>query len=486
MESIELFERLLKTSAVAERRELVRDLMRSKRLVGTWSDPRMKLFVQEVARRIDCSTSPSERLGNTVLLGRLFSAIPKARSPIVKAYSTITSAEPAPLSEEYDSDDRLAAATLITHLDKPWVVTYVARQIVVEESAEKTREQLIRALLAKSDLSSAFRAIQQQLETIHFETDTPSESLAKRLRRIIVSMRKALPTVETRCGSNTGAHLRDLLSKPLAAYGVLPAPNIIDGLAEDIVGLIYDIVRTQIELAAEPTMYDVTRVPRGWIGALLWPRFIGRSTSGKKLLGALEGAIVLLGRQGLASQTLRDVIVEMIGSQDGAAARLRKLGELNADLAPNIRTWLQNGGRTVSSHQQVELDEHSLAGTDEYIGALLLAASALKSELEANRASTKDDRSGGGYALTDSRLVACAKTLVDEAWKLARHRGIELVGSIGEEVAYSRYAHELTVGDPASIARVKIVRPLVERVLPSGKKVIVIRAVVESAEISKQ
>ncbi len=485
MKSIDPVGRLLETSGISERRDLIRELMKSKQLAGSWSDPRMKTFVQEVANQIERSTSPSERLANTVLLSRMYSAVPKARSIIAKAYSSITNSEPAPLSEESDSEDRLAAATLITHLDEPWVASYVARQIVVEESAEKAREQLIRALLAKIELSTAFRAIRQELEALDFKTASPAESLAKRLRRIVVSMRKVLPTAEARCGTSAGDNLRELVSKPLAAFGTLPGPDIVDGLAEDILGLIYDIVRTQIELAAEPTVYEVARVPRGWVGAPLWPRFIAASKSGRKLLSAIEGAIILLGRQGLASQTLRDLVVEMVGSHEGAMSRLRKLGDENPDLPPDIRVWLQSGGKSATDFHDTGGDQHFVAGTDEYIGAIMLAAAMLRRYLDSRRGSATDNRDQGCEATVESRLITGAQTVVDEVLKVARHRRMELVGAVGEIVTYSRHAHELTVGNPATVSKVRIVRPLVERVLPTGKRVIVTRAVVESAEATK-
>jgi hypothetical protein len=373
-----------------------------------------------------------------------------------------------------DPDDRLALATLLVQLKSDWVANYAAKAIASEDSAERTRDQLIAVMLTRLELASVLKQLATQLEHLEIGTESPADAMGRRLRRIVMSLRRQLPIQDIEGGQDVGLALQAFLSRPFLSTGEPKDDKAVRELADEALGLVHDIVRTQLALAADSDVYNATSIPRSWIAKGLWPRFVQRSRNGAAILQDLRQAILLLGRQGVTSAALRDRLVELTGSSDAAGITLKALAAGHPELSPDVRRWLETGGRATARPGAHASRLTEGFGADEYIAQTLLAASQLKTVLLGT------PTEGAFGAQPDVRTVAAMATaLIQDVERLAGARGLTLRGRPGEIVQYAPHAHRVAGDVAGGVTRVRMLRPMVERVSPAGATTVVVRALVE-------
>ena len=237
-------------------------------------------------------------------------------------------------------------------------------------------------------------------------------------------------------------------------------------LAEEAIGFLHDVLRAQPVALTDPDVYAAVAIPKAWFPPALWTNWVTHSASAKTLLRDLTNGIVILGKQGVMSDTLRDCMGNLTGGGDVARKVLRDLGQQNSELPINVRHWLEGGGQVRTSSLAEVFEESALLSADHQLAKAVLVARNLAETLASQTA--------------DIPRTAVAD-LADEVSRLGTNRRLRVIGSPGDIVPYSAHAHEL-IGGPAAVTRVRIVRPLVERSNSAGNTDVLLRAIVEGAD----
>lgn len=473
----EALERFISASSAAEREASFSHLVKRKKHQAAWKIPEFQTSVTElIGKASEPSTDELELLANLAVIARVYSAVKNSRKAIAVACESSLKEAPPALTLLRNPDDRLAVATLLQELGSDWVEDYAARAIVYEDSAEKTREQLTAVLVTRLDLSSVLAKLTSHLERLDIGTENPADAMGRRLRRIIVSLRRRLPMYDVEAGVDVGTALQDFLGRPFLSSGDPQDDKVVRELADEALGLVHDIVRTQLALAADPDVYNATSIPKRWIARGLWPRFVQRSKNGAAVVQDLRGAILLLGRQGITSSALRDRLVELSGSSDSAGSILKGLAAMHPELSPDIRRWLEAGGRGGFGNPGGSPQLTEAFGADDYVAQALLAATQVRSAIAGGAVEA------AGNLLVDGREApALVMALIQDVERLAGSRGLRLRGQPGEIVQYAPHAHRVAGDAGEGVTRVRILKPIVERTTPAGAVMVVVRALVEPA-----
>jgi hypothetical protein len=368
-----------------------------------------------------------------------------------------------PLDLLTDGQDRYYASLSVFDSEAEWVLPYAARGVAREETAETARVVLAKRLLKSVSIADGLSRISAELEQVVFETEKPAESAAKRLARVIGAIRPAIVAEPLPPGVELGDALRAFFRSPFLRVGSPPHGSITNALAKACCELVYDILRTQITVVADPDIYRSLLPVREWIGVPLWPRFVKNNRAPQYVLGALEGAIVLLAKQHLADQRLLDVLLLFVASKDEAVLRTVNLANSNVGLASDIRDWLTTFGKVRKTPVLGSMSEAREAGSDPAIAALLVMASMTACD-------SKDERS---QAALTQRLISGIRSL-------GAARGLALKSEVGDIVEYLPAAHELVGGHALGVRRVRILAPLVERIGMDGTRTVIHKALVEA------
>ena len=407
--------------------------------------------------------SPAERMKAVATAYRLGASSKPVRAMVEKIAPATLELPLPPLELLTDGQDRYYASLSVFDTDAEWVLSYAARGVAREETAETARVVLARRLLRSVPIADGLSRISAELERVVFETEKPAESAAKRLVRVISSIRPAVVAEPLPPGSELGDTLRAFFRSPFSTIGRPSHGSATNALARACCELVYDILRTQITVVADPEIYRSLSPVREWIGIALWPRFVKNNKAPQNVLGALESAIVLLAKQQIADLRLLDVLLLFVASRDEAVSRTARLASSNPGLAADIRDWLATFGKVRKTPILGSMSEAREAGSDPAIAALLVSASMLDDGCD-------EERSRAAHT---QRLISGIRSL-------ASARGLALKSQVGNVVEYLPAAHELAGGHTLGVRQVRILAPLVERIGKDGTRTVIHKALVEA------
>ena len=250
-------------------------------------------------------------------------------------------------------------------------------------------------------------------------------------------------------------------------------------VADDLAELTHDIVRTRLEVMADADLYSAMRIPRSWMEPAYWRYFASKSQSIQRLVRDLTDATVLLGKQGVMSQSLRDEAAHILGSHDEAAKRYQVLGKSREDLPSDVRQWLLSGRQ--SQREASAASEASLTGALD----TRLATALVDSERLSQVTSRISEDALAELRMLNPALCSDIQTLISRAEQVARQvaqiaerRNLRISVPAGTIQEYSPVSHSLH--EASSIGRrVRLVTPIVERV--SGNRAeVILKAAVEA------
>lgn len=120
-----------------------------------------------------------------------------------------------------DADDRGYVAKACGWAIDHWVIDCAVQAIAEEETAEKVRAEFIRVLFARAgSLANAFSRLSKALARLKPETESPADSVAKRLTHVLAGLREAVVTSLIPPGEDAGESLGDLVSNPFSSLGL--------------------------------------------------------------------------------------------------------------------------------------------------------------------------------------------------------------------------------------------------------------------------
>lgn len=433
-----------------------------------------------IGELISDSESEEDRLKAFTSAARI-SAVAKTVKPRVEAMLRKSCSGPLPpASLLEDADARLYIATGLKMLDGDWIAKYAAISAVEEESGEKARAEFLAALIDRSvDLATALRHLVEPLSQFAAATENPGDSTARRFRRLVSALRPAMVNNLSPAGPDVARQLKDLVHAVFRNNRVPESADLKEAVAEDLASLIHDLVRTRVQVMADSVLYSAIELPRSWFDAAYWRYFAQQSPAIKLLTQDLTDAVILLGKQGLASDGLARELAKLLGSRDEARSVLRNVGELRADLPSNIRNWLITG-RTSGALEGSEATVSSAHGA---LDSRIATALADSQRLEDAIASISPDATAElglinpSLAASVGSLASRASVLLKQVLQMAERRNLRIAANRGDIQDYSPVTH--TVFDNKQpTPRVRLITPLIERVSAQGAEVVV-KAIVE-------
>lgn len=372
-----------------------------------------------------------------------------------------------PLTLLQDADDRLNVARACALFSEPWLPSYLARAIAEEEQGEKTRAALIAALLSRVDsLTDVLRALAETFEQVRPTTESPGDTVAKRLTRTLAGLRGELLESECDTGPDVGKALLSLLARPLKVYGKPQDDKARTELTREALLTVHDIVRTRFSVAAEPTMYEVVSYCRRLFQGGIWPDELTKPL--ERLVTDVSEALLLLGRQGRRSHPLREQLDVLCKYPERARVIARDLATRHPELDEEVRNWLETGRVRPERDARNAAAEAAASNADAAIGLALQATRQARQIGEGVH-----ERLISSLEIYEPSLASPAQDLLDrvrqvsvQVEQVASLRNVELLGGLGQEVEVSPKFFEVVSESPR--ARMIVRQPAVVRMRGDG------------------
>jgi hypothetical protein len=361
-----------------------------------------------------------------------------------------------------DADDRLNLARACAQASALWLPAYLAQGIAEEEAGEKARSEAISALLGRSDsLAQAFSALSYAFEALKPQTESPGDTVARRLTRTLVAVRSSLLESDLDAGESLGRALQNLIAAPLAASGRPREEKVQVELSREVLLTVHDIVRTRISVVTDPEVYGVVQYCRRLCGGGAWPADLERPI--QRLLTHVTEALLLLGRQGQCDQQLLGQLDVLVNYKERARVLARQLASQHPELPENVRDWLAHGRqRTIRSASDTSM-ETALGRSDESVGLALNSAREVRRLSDGLREplAASLDVYEPALATAMRELFNRLRGLTVEVEQIATLRGLDLHGTPGTEIDMSPKYFDVIGGTPRQ--RMRVLQPAVVR-----------------------
>jgi hypothetical protein len=492
MEASQLLSEFVRGGSVAERVALLRQLVVDKSIHSIGEETGFETgLVQLVDNALDPHATSEERFKVAAALGRL-QAVSKSKSlkQVLRREIQRLLVPPLVSSGAEDGDDRYYVVVCCGLSDASWIPSYLATVAVHEESHEGARREAVAALTRKlATIQDVLSLLAEEAQRWSPDTGAPSESAARRARRLLAAIGEVLATHEGEPGMEPGRALGVLLR----AFGRKGEPlraKVLHELATQVFSVVHMLVRSRFSLATEPATYDAIRMIRGWFPHGSWARWLGdeadRASAIKAVTRDVTEAIAMLAKQGTCDDALFEQLALVCGSREEARAKARELAANLRGLAPDVQAWLMTGERGVPATMQgsaLARESQEIAENMEIARLMrdihrLSALGAFFREQflpELQIIAPQSVRSIDGL-LAQGRLVA------QGCERLAERRGLQLRGKAGDIEEYSPLEHELPEGMARSGVRwVRLLEPIVQRMQENGVAIVVEKGLVEPA-----
>ncbi len=467
---------------VQEKYDALRELIAQRKHHAASKDKQFQVGIDSLlATAGDSSVPDLDRLLAVATLGRLASSIKRLRTSI---YKTLQSAlaenlpDPSLLNEP---DDRSYIGNACEQIQPEWGVVYCAQAAIYEETGEQSRVAFLKALLTmKPDLASALAVLNEAALCFGPETEDPGTSTARRLKRITVSLKVALAETMVEPGEDPGKQLA-LMCKNI--FINVAAPNKEESLfeaAEGVATVIHEMVRLRFSLATEASLYSALQVVKFMLSVRVWEGFAVESHPLQMVVQDISEAMLILAKQGIADESLADVLAIASGHKKRAKRKMKQLAK-TPGLPANVKNWLASGKDEVpvesASGESRQLSDDSRLA-DLLVDSLRFQAlESVGSEQILPEIEMLDPRLGEGIR----RLMQSGVAICDAIQSMARRRRLRVRGNPGDEEEYAPMEHEV-IGDSTGIRRVRIIRPVVEQEREDGVAFVISKGVVEKSK----
>lgn len=463
-----------------QRIRALKDLMRGGVIYSIRSDARFVKGIDQAINEMNSITDPKQTLLAFTVLTRIASRIRSERDILGKQLAISLQSSPSTLSELSDADDRAYAAQALQWASGDWVIPYVARSIVEEETGEKTRSELIRILLDKTpDIATGLGALRSPLVDWRPATENPSDTVARRLIRISVAFRRELLLREDPPGDDLGEVFQGLISDCFKRVGKPSSFEVSGEVASEVANFLHDVVRTRFSLAIDSNTYGALRVVSRWFPERVWPKTTRKPLD--ILASDIQEAITLLAKQRITDEQLLKYLIIIEGSREDALKITSGIANRMTGLSAEVSEWLRRGRSSRRAPGAELRAESSQLAADPALALLLIDSRRMLQMLEGSGQDLLNEVRVFEPNLEQNTetLLNMSQALASGVQALAGKRSLTIRGKPGELVDYSPLEHEGIGGPIIGARRVRIVRPLVERIRAGKTSEIVIKAVVE-------
>lgn len=465
-------------STPEERRDALTALIALKFLPKQADHPAVQAGRASIARDAIAAGEPGYRLLAIAELVRLTQVVKRWLPENARSLEGAFDRELPPLSLLTDADDRLNVARACSIIQREWLPAYLARSISEEEQGEKARTELVVALLSRVEtLAHAFQVLGGFFSKLRPTTESPADTVAKRLTRTLAALRAALLDSDLEAGRDLGKALHELVSSAFVETGRPQDGKAQAELSREVLLAVHDMVRTRLSVVAEPSMYQAVAYCRQLCGGT-WPDEVEKPLV--KLTTDVSEALVLLGRQGKRDQSLLGQLDVLCKYPERARALARDIAVRHPELDEEVRDWLERGRVRPEKSASGAAIEAAASNADAAIGLALQAARQARQATEGLR-----DRLVSSLEVYEPALVSVTQESLDRVKVLAVQveqaaslRNLDLLGTVGEDIEVSPKFFEVVSGQPRQ--RMVVRQPAIVKTRADGAAGdVVLRGLVE-------
>jgi hypothetical protein len=381
-----------------------------------------------------------------------------------------------------DVNDRYYLASFWRYSPQSWTVDVLATWMVQEEAGESVRKECAVGLITTArNYAEAITALSHSLNAFEFQTESPSNSKAKRFRRCIAAIREAIAkSPKDEPGPSFGQAIRDLVRSTFTTLGLPKRQGLTENAAKEVIELLLVVVRRRVSAALEGDLYSVLFSLRDWFDQTSWVELTNGEllfSVSKDIADCLEYSL----RSGRPDKELLSVLLLACGTQERYSAHLERLTAQNLGLSEELIAWLY--GRSIARRTPLS-EESQMTRMEISIAELMLAieeANILKREVERTLLpnlsifASLPDQALRKLMESTSQL----KTLVDG---VAAERQLTIFGKIDTVLKYSPLEHEFENPSELGHLNVRIVRAGVIATSLDGRSRVVKKALVRKVE----
>ena len=366
-----------------------------------------------------------------------------------------------------DADDRLnlaRACALAPHV--PWIGKWMAQAVADEETGEKARSEMLGALLVRTkSLNEAMAMLVQSFSTVRPNTESPGDTLARRLTRTLSAWRSLSLESELPAGNGLGSSLHELLVVPLGEVGSPESEKVKLDLCEEALLTVHDLVRSRASLVTDGKLYQVVAYCKRLCGGRSWPPQLDKPR--RRLVADVAEALLLLGRQGQRDQQLLEQLTVLTNNQQEAKGIAHAIAHENTELPEEVRDWLIHGRVRQLTKASGSAQEFANSNADGVIGLALNTAQQLIVLRESLARPLEDS-----LEIYEPSLVYGTRQLLEKALALAvlveqacALRNVTVHGEVGQETDASAKFFDV-IGGATPRLRMTVKQPAVVRLRP--------------------
>lgn len=373
-------------------------------------------------------------------------------------------ASPLPSAQSLDDvDNRRYVVMAVRQSGQPWGMTWLANAAAGEESSEPSREEAVRGLFGSfPNVADALSALGRSVGAIQFETERPADSMARRLRRLLLAVAKVWTETALEPGAGCGRQLSNLVDIGTKRAGLSREATLLRELTSAVGACVQALMRARFSAALDSGTYEAVEMARGWFAPHDWPAVAEQTPELAVVARDLCEVIALLARAGVTDDRLMRALTVTLGSEPAARNAASRLVDTTPGLSEDVRGWLLG---TRSRRTSDLAEEHSDRSVDEYIADLLLESTRVNEDVS-----------------EDASSLAGQLTILTQTIRMmAEVRGLTVSGTPGDILEYSALEHQSVDDLPSGIRHVRILEPAVTT--STEPRRIVRKALVEPANI---
>lgn len=451
---------------VVERSAALKVLQTEKAVHKVFRTPEFQAGVNALVVTAARADEPEERLVSLTQLARIASH-KGLTEEIARLSQPAFEREWPPASLLSNGDERGYVAKALAWGRAAWVQGYALRSLAAEmPNADKIRGELMAVVFAGStNLEQVISGLREAFLAELPATDSPADSLARRLAKTVQSLREQIVVSRLVPGENAGKAFEEMASRPLARTGLPSDSDAAASLAQQLIGGTYDLVRRHFSMLTDSDTYSAVRYAKRIVGGM-WPRQLEDDL--QQVADCIVEAVLMLAKQGITAEDLREHLELTMGYRERAEARLRELAESHPGIDERIRRWLRGQAVTKLTTNTL-LQESRDIRTDPLVGEVLMEVVRLEAAKDALAADVLpvlqiyDPSKVGPLEQLIGRTADVLRTVTN----LTDARRLGLLGVVGGEVDYSPKYFVTTSG--LTKPRMRVVRQAIVRLNEDGQ-----------------
>ena len=403
------------------------------------------------------SAGSEAQLPAAAMLGRL-AAVARSRGDVVyERVSNLFTQEPEPIESLEDGDAKAYAASIITHIDASWTRDYGLRQIILIDTADNARKELLSASLKQEgSISNWLNAISEQADQL--KSIANPNSRLKRVRRLSRAMSETAQAWRGEVGKDAGDSLAGSIRALIKGKREELDQEVLVEAVDNLLSILVRIIELRFSTALYPETYAALEQGKRVLGPGLWRNILNESEIIVDLRMALLEAGLVLARQNKTDKGIMAVMAASWGSRPQITAAIKRHFAEAMDLSVEVADWWRSAGEIAESVAEVK---HEIKNEEDVqIGSLLI-------EVERNKEPIKKVQKAivPYLAMADTRYAETLKEALNGCLttsqivrRLARMRKLTMQDEEATIIEYNSMEHEMLGGHQSGVRKVKIMR----------------------------